>query len=177
MVHSCRMSWEICFFRSYFTHKFPKKKGSSTLLTLCSPLPKSFCVVILMCFPMALWRAFGSSMNSGISAEQVEINWEQIKNQERAGKADGTAPVSLLDDVPSALPALDRAAKLQKRAGSAGFDWQEYGPVLEKLREEIDELECEVAVSDHDKIVDELGDVLFSCVNLARHLNVVPEAA
>ena len=128
-------------------------------------------------FPDGTLESFGSSMNSGISAEQVEINWEQIKNQERAGKADGTALVSLLDDVPFALPALDRAAKLQKRAGSAGFDWQEYGPVLEKLRKEIDELECEVAVSDHDKIVDELGDVLFSCVNLARHLNVVPEAA
>lgn len=129
-------------------------------------------------FPDGTIASFGSSMKPAISAEQVAINWELIKNQERSTKALGRAGrVSLMDDVPSSLPALDRAGKLQKRAATVGFDWQSIGPVLEKLQEEIRELEIEIAACNHDRMAAELGDILFSCVNLARHLKVEPEAA
>ncbi len=129
-------------------------------------------------FPDGTIASFGSSMKPAISAEQVAVNWELIKNQERSNKALGRAErVSLMDDVPSALPALERAGKLQKRAATVGFDWQSIGPVLEKLLEEIGELEIEIVARDHDRIAAELGDILFSCVNLARHLKVQPEAA
>lgn len=129
-------------------------------------------------FPDGTIASFGSSMKPAISAEQVAVNWELIKNQERSNKALGRAQrVSLMDDVPSALPALERAGKLQKRAATVGFDWRSIGPVLEKLQEEIGELEIEIVARDHDRIAAELGDILFSCVNLARHLKVQPEAA
>lgn len=129
-------------------------------------------------FPDGTISSFGTSMKPAISAEQVAVNWELIKNQERSSKALGRAErVSLMDDVPSALPALERAGKLQKRAATVGFDWQSIAPVLEKLQEEIGELEVEIAARDHDRIAAELGDILFSCVNLARHLKVEPEAA
>ncbi len=129
-------------------------------------------------FPDGTIASFGSLANASISAEQVAVNWELIKNQERSSKAQGGAErVSLMDDVPYSLPAIDRARKLQKRAATVGFDWESIGPVLEKLQEEIRELEVEIASGNHDRMAAELGDVLFSCVNLARHLNVEPEAA
>jgi MazG family protein len=109
------------------------------------------------------------------SAEQTEA-WETIKAQERADKAPGQA-ASLLDDVPVGLPALTRAVKLSKRAARVGFVWPSAIEVLAKLHEEVAELEAEVAAGDVDKARDELGDVLFVCANLARELDVDPEAA
>lgn len=131
-------------------------------------------------FPDATLASFGASSAAGITAEQVAANWELIKNAERERKAvgaDNLAAVSLMDDVPSSLPAMDRARKLQKRAASIGFDWADHRPVLAKLQEEIAELELEVAAGNHEKISAEFGDVLFTCANLARHLDVDPETA
>lgn len=129
-------------------------------------------------FPDGTIASFGSSLKPAISAEQVAVNWELIKNQERSSKAVGRAErVSLMDDVPSSLPALDRAGKLQKRAATAGFDWQNIRSVLDKLQEEIGELEIEIDTRNHDSMAAELGDILFCCVNLARHLKVEPETA
>lgn len=128
-------------------------------------------------FPDATLESFGSSAINGISAEQVALNWELIKNQEREGKAKAGVKTSVMDDVPASLPALNRAGKLQKRAASEGFDWQSAAPVLAKLQEEIQELEAEIAAGCQEQIVAELGDVLFTCVNLARHLQVEPETA
>ncbi|PWR25926.1 nucleoside triphosphate pyrophosphohydrolase [Zavarzinia aquatilis] len=100
--------------------------------------------------------------------------WEDQKAAERAAKARG----GLLDDIPLALPALLRAAKLQKRAARIGFDWPDLLPVLDKLEEEIGELKAEIAAqSAHERLEDELGDVLFVIANIARHLGVEPEAA
>jgi MazG family protein len=109
------------------------------------------------------------------SAEQAEA-WETIKAEERAVKAAGPA-ASLLDDVPVGLPALTRAVKLSKRAARVGFVWPSAVEVLAKLHEEVAELEAEVAAGDIDKARDELGDVLFVCANLARELDIDPEAA
>lgn len=120
-------------------------------------------------FPDGTLASFGSS--SDITAEQVAVNWELIKNQERKQ----TAAESVLDDVPLALPALERARKLQKRAASLGFDWPERNQVLAKLDEEIDELKRALTADSLSAVSHELGDVLFTCVNLARHLQIEPE--
>jgi len=100
--------------------------------------------------------------------------WETIKAAERAAK--GRA-ASLLDDVPAGLPGLTRAVKLTKRAARVGFDWPSTDQVLAKLREELEELEVEIAAGDLPKARAELGDLLFVCANLARKLDVEPEDA
>jgi tetrapyrrole methylase family protein/MazG family protein/ATP diphosphatase len=109
------------------------------------------------------------------SAEQT-VAWEAIKAGERSAKA-GAAPKSLLDDVPVGFPALTRAVKLSVRAARVGFVWPSAAEVLAKLREEVAELEAEVAAGDVEKAQEELGDVLFVCANLARELDIDPEAA
>jgi ATP diphosphatase len=104
------------------------------------------------------------------TAEQQTIDWETIKATERA-QADQTRT---LDGVALGLPALTRAVKLQKRAARVGFDWPDVEQVLDKIREEIDELNAaESAAHRHE----EFGDVMFVMANLARHLNIDPEQA
>lgn len=107
----------------------------------------------------------------------VKQRWEELKAEERAAKAAAPEQLSLLDDVPQALPALSRAAKLQKRAAQVGFDWPEALPVLDKVREELDEVLEAMSENDPQAIAEELGDLLFAVANLARHLKVEPEAA
>ncbi|WP_212410006.1 nucleoside triphosphate pyrophosphohydrolase [Erwinia sp. E602] len=111
---------------------------------------------------------------AGSSAE-VLVNWEQIKSEERADKAQHSA----LDDIPAALPALMRAHKIQKRCSNVGFDWTTLGPVLDKVYEEIDEVmhEAKQAVIDEQKLEEEIGDLLFATVNLSRHLGKKAETA
>ena len=99
--------------------------------------------------------------------------WDEIKARERSAK--GAA--SLLDDVPCALPALVRAVKLSKRAAGVGFVWPTIAEVMAKLAEEVAELEAEIAAGDQAKAADELGDILFVCANIGRHLGIDPEAA
>lgn len=132
-------------------------------------------------FPDGDMKKFGIPQN--ISADQVVVNWEAIKEVEReekrkkGGKKASQQLESLLDDVPRALPAMERARKLQKRAAQVGFDWAEIGPVLEKLKEEVQEFEEALASGDSGRMSDELGDVLFAAVNLARHSKIEPEVA
>lgn len=112
-----------------------------------------------------------------LSEEQVKARWEQIKAEERAEKSAAPQQLSLLDDVPNALPSLSRAAKLQKRASQVGFDWPAALPVVDNVREELDEVLEAMADNDPAAIADEVGDLLFAAVNLARHLKVDPETA
>ena len=112
-----------------------------------------------------------------VAEAAVKQRWEELKAEERAGKAAAPQQLSLLDDVPTALPALSRAGKLQKRAAQAGFDWPEALPVLDKVREELDEVLEAMATEDAAAISDELGDLLFAVVNLSRHLKVDAETA
>ncbi|MEG4314333.1 nucleoside triphosphate pyrophosphohydrolase [Pseudomonas sp. FIP_A4] len=107
----------------------------------------------------------------------IKQRWEEIKAEERAEKAAAPEQLSLLDDVPAALPALSRAAKLQKRAAQVGFDWPEALPVVDKVREELDEVLVAMSENDAEAVAEELGDLLFVVVNLARHLKVDPENA
>ncbi|MEG0249146.1 MAG: nucleoside triphosphate pyrophosphohydrolase [Pseudomonas sp.] len=111
-----------------------------------------------------------------LSEAQVKSRWEEIKAEERA-EASEPEQLSLLDDVPAALPALSRAAKLQRRAATVGFDWPDALPVLDKVREELDEVLQAMADGDADALEDEVGDLLFATVNLARHLKHDPEHA
>lgn len=118
-----------------------------------------------------------------ITPDQVVINWDAIKDAEReekkrkGGIQANDNPASILDDVPRALPAIERARKLQKRAARVGFDWQDIGPVLNKLKEEIAEFEQAFEQADAEQMSNELGDILFATVNLARHSAVEPEIA
>ena len=110
-------------------------------------------------------------VTEGITTDEVKANWEAIKQSERAGK-DQTG---VLADVPVALPSLVRAQKLQKRAAGVGFDWPELQSVLLNLEGEIRELREALAEGDSDHIADEFGDVLFSAVNVGRHLRLDAE--
>jgi MazG family protein len=110
------------------------------------------------------------------SADAQTTAWEEHKRRERAAR--GPNDVGLLGDVPIALPALVRALKLQKRAASVGFDWRERRQIMAKLSEEIGELNEAIETgAPKAKLTDELGDILFVCANLARHLGLDPEEA
>jgi ATP diphosphatase len=102
-------------------------------------------------------------------AGEVKRNWDRIKEEE-SGRAG-----SILDGVPEGLPGLQRAAKVQNRAAKVGFDWENAAQVVPKLHEETVELEA--AMSGDGDVTAELGDLLFSVVNLARHLGIDPELA
>ena len=107
----------------------------------------------------------------------VKQRWEELKAEERAAKAAVPEQLSLLDDVPQALPALSRAVKLQKRMAQVGFDWADALPVVDKVREELDEVLEAMSENDPQAISEEIGDLLFVVTNLARHLKVDPESA
>ncbi len=121
-------------------------------------------------------HVFGSAQIADASAQTGA--WETMKAAERARKAAGRTP-SAIDGVALGLPALMRAEKLTKRAARVGFDWPSAGPVLEKLQEEIGELEEAIAapVRDEAHVAEELGDMLFVVANLCRKLSVDPEVA
>ncbi|MEM9709105.1 MAG: nucleoside triphosphate pyrophosphohydrolase [Pseudomonadota bacterium] len=107
------------------------------------------------------------------TADQQTRDWEVAKAAERAGRGEKAT----LDGVAMGLPALTRALKLQKRLGRVGFDWKETGPVLEKISEEIGELEDAQSRQNASETEAEFGDLLFALVNLARHWEIDPEAA
>ncbi len=109
-------------------------------------------------------------------AAGVLANWEAIKKAEKAKSVDASA--SLLDDVPRSFPALLEAAKLGSKAAKVGFDWPDSAGLLEKVEEECREIEAEVRAGAAPRAVEgEVGDLLFTVVNLARHLKVDPELA
>lgn len=117
-------------------------------------------------------HVFGDKERPETAAAQTAA-WEEMKRKERALKH-----ASLLDDVPHALPALLRAEKLQKRAGSVGFDWDSAPKVVEKIAEEAGEIvEAQAEGAGPEKLEEEVGDLLFAVANLARHLKVDPEKA
>jgi MazG family protein len=109
------------------------------------------------------------------SAEAQTLAWEQHKEKEHQAK---NKSASILEKVAASLPGLTRAAKLQKRAAKVGFDWNDIQPLFKKVIKELNELEDEVrAQADTQRIEEELGDLLFTAVNLSRHANVDPELA
>ncbi len=122
-------------------------------------------------------HVFGSETVA--DADIQTANWESHKAAERAAKAhaDGQE-TGVLDGVPRALPALMRAEKLTKRAARVGFDWPESAQIFDKIGEEIGEIREVISEgSDHGRLEDEIGDLLFCAANLARHFKVDPETA
>ncbi|MFU2083063.1 nucleoside triphosphate pyrophosphohydrolase [Gallibacterium anatis] len=109
------------------------------------------------------------------NSDEVLKNWENIKQQERYQKEQ----FSILDNVPIALPSLLRAAKLQKRCAKVGFDWSELEPTIQKVEEELQEVRDEVSKQPQNPqaIEEEIGDLLFASVNVARHLKLNSEEA
>ncbi|MBC9251754.1 nucleoside triphosphate pyrophosphohydrolase [Pseudomonas alcaligenes] len=120
---------------------------------------------------------YGAPDAAKLEEAAVKQRWEELKAEERAEKAAAPEQLSLLDDVPTVLPALSRAAKLQKRAAQVGFDWPEALPVVDKVREELDEVLEAMSENDAEAVAEEIGDLLFVVTNLARHLKVDPETA
>jgi MazG family protein len=110
------------------------------------------------------------------TAEEVKLRWDEIKQQEKAEQG-WVAPKSILDAVPRSLPALVESEKIGKKAAAQGFDWPSIEGALAKLKEEADELTEARDTSQPDRIEHELGDLLFTVVNLARYLKVDPEQA
>lgn len=113
-------------------------------------------------------HVFGSDQCA--DAAEVLRKWDDIKRAEKGNVAE-----SALDGLPKGLPALMRAQKVQKKAAKVGFDWDDAAPVFAKVREELAEVEA--ALGDPEKLEDEIGDVLFSVVNLARKLKIDAEPA
>ncbi len=107
------------------------------------------------------------------TGEEVLRQWYAIKRQERADKG---IP-SLMDSIPRKLPALQKAQKVQRRAAQVGFDWEEPEEVLEKVSEEIQELRAAISGRRQDDVSEEMGDLLFSVVNVCRFLEVEAESA
>ncbi len=114
-------------------------------------------------------HVFGA--DKAVSADEALGQWEKNKKKEKNLES----YTAMLEDVPHYLPALMRSEKIQKKAGSVGFDWQEAEPVYDKVNEEITELREAVKTENAEKIEEEYGDLLFSVVNLGRHLKLTPE--
>jgi len=104
-------------------------------------------------------------------ADAVKMNWERIKKVEKQER------ISVLEGIPRALPGLIFAQRTQEKAASVGFDWEDHLPVLDKLQEETAELNEALAENNHDQIREEVGDLLFTLVNLARKLHIDAESA
>ena len=113
------------------------------------------------------------------TADEQTLAWEEIKAAERAAASPSDKAISVLDDVAVTLPAIVRAAKLQKRAARVGFDWPDLKSVIAKMHEETGELleAFEQDPTNHERLTDEVGDILFVASNIARKLNVEPESA
>jgi len=134
-----------------------------------------FDVVAAICEKMIRRHPHVFGESEAQSAAGVTRAWEEIKRQERAAKPG--ASNGLLDDVPTALPALMRAIKLQNRAAEVGFDWPSAITVTDKIAEESRELAEAKDSRDQAKLAEEFGDMLFAMANLARHLKLDPEDA
>jgi nucleoside triphosphate diphosphatase len=133
-------------------------------------------------------HVFGQARN--LSPGEIKALWAAIKAKEKSAKTSGlqqasnvngngadAPPTCLLADVPVALPGLTRAVKLQAKAASVGFDWNDARLVLEKIREETEEIETALECGEPYAIEEEIGDLLFAVANLARHIKTDPEAA
>jgi ATP diphosphatase len=129
-------------------------------------------------------HVFGDTKD--LSPEEVKSLWDEIKRREKAerhkarerlGMPPEAHEAGFLGGIPTALPALTRAQKLTAKAAKVGFDWPEPTQVIDKIHEELEEVKEASSSGERDKIEDEIGDLLFSVTNLARHFNIDPERA
>ena len=160
-----RTSWATSFCKSCSTRRWPRTKVIFTIDDVAANLNAK----LIRRHPHIFADAVAHT------PEDVKQTWESVKQQERA--AGRSAPRHLLDEVSRHQPAFLEAAKLGKKAASVGFDWPDTEGLLGKLHEETNELADELQAESVDltRAEDELGDLLFTAVNLARHLNLEPE--
>ena len=111
---------------------------------------------------------------SALTAEQVEAQWDAIKQTEKAGLP---IPTSILANIPTGMTPLMQAHKIQKACAKVGFDWSDIAPVADKVKEELAEVQAAIASGDQAHVQEEIGDLLFAVVNLARHAEVKSEVA
>jgi ATP diphosphatase len=161
-------------FQVVFYAQMAKEENLFNFDDICSEIINKLLTRHPHVFPDATIKSFGKENH--LTPEQVEANWEKIKQEERQKQGVGSIP-SLLDDIPQALPALLRAKKLQSRAATGGFDWEDPKSVVKKIYEELEELEEAMQANDQMHIEEEFGDLLFSVVNLSRHLKLNPETS
>jgi len=157
---------EICEEPGFF-HQIGEKEGTFTF----EDAAKNIVEKLIRRHP----HVFSTTEVSG--SDEVVKNWEEIKKKERKNSGTGRRRESLLDSVPGNLPALIEATLLGKKAATAGFDWARAEDIMAKIHEEIKELEGAVKEKKFSHIREEIGDVLFSVVNLSRHLNIDAEYA
>ena len=165
-------------FQVVFYAQIADEEGLFQFDDICESILKKLLTRHPHVFPDATAESFGKENN--LSPEQVEESWEKIKQKDREDLIrikGGTRKPSLLDDIPRALPALLRAKKLQSRAAIGGFDWKQASGVIKKIYEEMEELKEAMEAEDQDHIEEEFGDLLFSVVNLSRHLKLNPESS
>ncbi|MBQ7295671.1 MAG: nucleoside triphosphate pyrophosphohydrolase [Clostridia bacterium] len=146
-----------------FHAEMEKEKGSFTF----SDVADGICKKLIERHP----HVFGDVKVSG--TDEVLSNWDDIKRKSKAQKTQGSSMLK----VPKELPALMRAQKIQSKAKKAGFDWDDMSGAIAALESEIKELKEAVCSKSQDEIEDELGDVLFSCVNVSRFVGVDSETA
>lgn len=113
---------------------------------------------------------FGNKQN--LSVEEIKANWEKIKNLKEKKSRD-----SVLEGIPMKMPAIIVAQRIQEKAASVGFDWKTLEPVFDKIEEEIQECKKAIKNKDHDNIEEEIGDILFSVINLSRKLDIDAETS
>lgn len=147
----------VCFYAM-----FGQEKGEFDLADVCNKL----CDKLIFRHP----HIYGETLKAE-TADQVEDNWEQIKQKEKDGNK------SVLSGVPRSLPSLIKAYRIQDKARHVGFDWEERSQVWDKVKEEIREFQNEVDHMDADKMEAEFGDVMFSLVNAARLYHINPDTA
>lgn len=117
---------------------------------------------------LASQRTPGDSLDD----DGIRASWDRIKQEEKAGQPPSSR---LLDSVPTTLPAMSRAVKLQKKAATVGFDWPDPAAIVAKIEEELQEVRDELISGDRDRLQAEIGDLLFAVTNLARHYRIDPE--
>ena len=144
-----------------FYSKIAEEKGEFDIADFCSSLTEK----LIFRHP----HIYGNVKAD--SAEEVIQNWDQIKLKEKGGNK------TVLSGVPSALPALIKANRIQEKVANVGFDWEEPSQVWEKVKEEASEVEAEIKSGNKDKLEEEFGDLLFAVVNAARLYGVNPENA
>ncbi|MDB5510533.1 MAG: nucleoside triphosphate pyrophosphohydrolase [Enterovirga sp.] len=120
-------------------------------------------------------HVFGDATD--LSPEDVKALWDEIKLSEKRARSGGSATPSVLDGVPVAMPSLTRSEKLTRKAAKVGFSWPHLDGVTAKVEEELAEVREAASLGSSDHLAEEVGDLLFTVANLARHLNVDPEAA
>jgi MazG family protein len=150
------------FFILIFIHELLLERRSTRLSTIVSRAHQK----IINRHP----HVFGSTKAANPGESLAE--WERIKRSEKGKRAASR----LLAGIPDKLPPLRHASAVQRRAAEVGFDWPDHGGILDKLHEEIGELKREIDRGKRERIKDEVGDILFTVVNLARHLKVDPES-